>query len=1071
MSPGEHERRADGARVDGRSGESATADERTETIRVLHVDDEPSFADLTAEFLERDDDRFEVCTETRAHAGLERLANERIDCVVSDYEMPEMDGLEFLRAVREADEEVPFILFTGRGSEAVASDAIAAGVTDYLQKGAGTDQYTVLANRIGNAVEQARSRRALSASQERLSLFIDQSPLGVIEWNGEFEVVRVNDAAQEILGYDEATLRGGSWERIVPEEDAADVGNAVSDLLADEGGYHSVNRNVRADGSEVICEWHNRVVTDDQGNVVAVFSQFQDVTERRERRRAIEDLHESTRDLVGAPSREAVAEITIDAASNILDMPINAVYVHDEDADALVPLADSEAARATLGEPPVFDAGSALAWEAFESGEPLLYDDVSEVAERYNDETEVRSEVIVPLGEHGVLIAGTTAPDTFDDTDVALARVLASAAEEALSRFDREASLRQSRERYRTLVENFPDGGVFLVDDDLRYLLAGGDEIAALGLSSDSIVGSTVSEVVPDDIASEQEPHFRAALDGERRVFEQTYGGEHYRITAVPLGDADVDTAMVVSQNVTERKERLRKLRTLIDTLPGMVYRCRCEPGWPMEDVRGNVEELTGYTAEALESVDGIWGEEVLLDGERDRLWETVQEAVAADESFEVTYRIETRDGDVRWMWERGRAVRSEGETVALEGFITDITDREEATERLESFIAAASDVLMIVDEEGQFREVSSSIERVTGHDPADLEGGSVGDYVHEDDLPAVREAYEAMDDAADTTTERVQYRFRSADGDWQWLESVATDRRQTTLDGYVVTTRDVTERRERRRELERRNERLDAFASVVSHDLRNPLSVAQGYLEMLRADRDDDRLAEVGGALDRMERIIDDLLALAREDDVEAGAIDLSTLADEAWRTVDTAAATLTVADAPSIRADPARTTRLLENLFRNSVEHGSTSSRAEPDDSVEHGSTSSRTESDDSVEHGSTSSRTESDDSVEHGTETRPADGDESVEPHAGACSDLAVEVGPLEDGEGFYVADDGTGLGTELRERVFESGYTTDEDGLGLGLSIVERIADAHGWRVAAVESADGGARFEFRGVETV
>jgi len=1056
MSPGEHDDDAGGAGEDGEDG-SSSASERAETIRVLHVDDEPSFAELTAEFLERVDDRFEVHTETRARDGLARVTEEQIDCVVSDYEMPNMDGLEFLRAVREADEEVPFILFTGRGSEAVASDAIAAGVTDYLQKETGTDQYTVLANRIGNAVEQSRSRRALAESQKRLSLFIDQSPLGVIEWNDAFEVVRINDAAEAILGYDEATLRGGSWEPFVADVDIPAVQNTVDALLADEGGYHSVNRNVRADGTEIVCEWHNRVVTDEDGRVVAVFSQFQEVTERHERRQAIEDLHERTRDLVGASSREAVAEITIDAAANILDMPINAVYVHDAESDALVPVADSDAARATLGEPPVFDGGEGLVWEAFESGEPLLYDDVSEVPGRYNDETRVSSEIIVPLGEHGVLIAGATDPDVFDATDVSLARVLASAAEEALSRLDREASLRQSRQRYRTLVENFPDGGVFLVDDDLRSLLAGGTEIEAVGLSSDEIIGSTVHDVFPEDIANELAPHLRAAIDGERRSFEQTFQGEQYRITTVPLGDGDVDTAMAVSQNVTERKERLRKLRTLIDNLPGMVYRCRNEPGWPMVEVRGGVEELTGYTAETLESVDGIWGEEVLLDEERERLWESVQEAVAADESFEVTYRIETKDGEIRWMWERGRGVRSEGEIVALEGFITDITDRKEATERLESFIAAASDVLMIVDEEGRFREVSSSIERLTGHAPADLEGKSVADYVHEDDLPDVREAYETMDDSVDVTTERVQYRFRSADGDWQWLESVATDRTDTSLDGFVVTTRDVTDRRERRRELERRNERLDAFASVVSHDLRNPLSVARGYLQMLRADHDDDRLAEVGGALDRMERIIDDLLTLAREDDVETRPTDLSTLADEAWGTVDTAAATVSTADAPSVQADPERTRRLLENLFRNAVEHGSTSPRSQA-----HG---------DAVEHGSTNSRAKPDDSVEHGTETAPSDAADSVGSRSGVCSDLAVEVGALDGEAGFYVADDGPGLDPQLRERVFDSGYTTEEDGLGLGLSIVERIADAHGWRVSVTESADGGARFEFCGVETV
>ena len=112
-----------------------------DTVRILHVDDELSFADLAATFLQREDDRFRVETETSASEGLGRLADEQFDCVISDYNMPGRDGIEFLRAVRDEYPDLPFVLFTGRGSEEVASRAISAGVTDYLQKGSGTEQY------------------------------------------------------------------------------------------------------------------------------------------------------------------------------------------------------------------------------------------------------------------------------------------------------------------------------------------------------------------------------------------------------------------------------------------------------------------------------------------------------------------------------------------------------------------------------------------------------------------------------------------------------------------------------------------------------------------------------------------------------------------------------------------------------------------------------------------------------------------------------------------------------------------------------------------------------------------
>ncbi|MFW5938990.1 MAG: response regulator [Halolamina sp.] len=92
--------------------------------RILHVDDDPDFSDLVQAFLEREDESFEVVTETSASAGIDRLQGNGIDCVVSDYEMPESDGLAFLERVQETHPELPFILFTGKDSEEIASRAI-----------------------------------------------------------------------------------------------------------------------------------------------------------------------------------------------------------------------------------------------------------------------------------------------------------------------------------------------------------------------------------------------------------------------------------------------------------------------------------------------------------------------------------------------------------------------------------------------------------------------------------------------------------------------------------------------------------------------------------------------------------------------------------------------------------------------------------------------------------------------------------------------------------------------------------------------------------------------------------
>ncbi|WP_135667645.1 response regulator [Halorhabdus rudnickae] len=152
--------------------------EMGDEIVVLHVDDEPAIRETVAILLEREDQQLTVDTAASAETALEILDDSAVDCIVSDYEMPGMDGIDFLEAVREMDPELPFVLYTGRGSEEIASEAIACGVTDYLQKGTGSSQYAVLANRVTNAVttyhsqEHARImqriQRVLRAVNQRL---------------------------------------------------------------------------------------------------------------------------------------------------------------------------------------------------------------------------------------------------------------------------------------------------------------------------------------------------------------------------------------------------------------------------------------------------------------------------------------------------------------------------------------------------------------------------------------------------------------------------------------------------------------------------------------------------------------------------------------------------------------------------------------------------------------------------------------------------------------------------------------------------------------------------------------
>ena len=148
-----------------------------ETVTVLHVDDEPDFAELAGTFLERMNGDIEVVIETSVSDALSRLeCSASVDCIVSDYQMPEQNGIEFLEAVREEYPRLPFILFTGKGSEEVASDAVSAGVTDYMQKESGTDQFQILANRIEHVVDGYRFQHMCAQRGQRLDTLISNLP-------------------------------------------------------------------------------------------------------------------------------------------------------------------------------------------------------------------------------------------------------------------------------------------------------------------------------------------------------------------------------------------------------------------------------------------------------------------------------------------------------------------------------------------------------------------------------------------------------------------------------------------------------------------------------------------------------------------------------------------------------------------------------------------------------------------------------------------------------------------------------------------------------------------------------
>ncbi|MUW14350.1 PAS domain S-box protein [Halorubrum sp. CBA1125] len=305
---------------------SATPD----AIRVLHVDDEPDFAEMAASFLEREDDRFEVATAISASDGVRRLADAEFDCIVSDYEIPGTDGIEFLETVREEYPNLSFILYTGKGSEEVASDAITAGVTDYLQKGVGTDQYTVLANRITNAVEHHRSQRTLAQRNQELRRYERMinsmhEAACIYDAAGRFELV--NEYLADWYGTTRSELEG-EWSSLIPHIREHAAGDPYGDLLA--GNRDELQGELEGDfprHGHAVLEYRLTPLTVD-GTIEAVVGVARDVTERKERER---ELRERTEEL-----EELTTQLEDQYRHLFEEAPVMAVVTRAEDGEPVI---------------------------------------------------------------------------------------------------------------------------------------------------------------------------------------------------------------------------------------------------------------------------------------------------------------------------------------------------------------------------------------------------------------------------------------------------------------------------------------------------------------------------------------------------------------------------------------------------------------------------------------------------------------------------------------------------------------------------------------------------------------
>ena len=323
----------------------------------------------------------------------------------------------------------------------------------------------LLAELVGTELSRRASRRELERTNSRLASVVDAAPSPIVETAPDGTVRRWNHAAEEVFGWSAAEVRGEPDPTVPRGVDTA----ARRRSRAADGERVRGEEGVRLcrDGSRLNVLVSAAPVTDADGTVESVLTVMEDISAQKRIESQLRALQETAREVTLAESVAEIGEITVEAAERVLDQSLTGVWEYDPNTDALEPLAETDASRELFEGVPRFERGDGLAWEAFQAGEVRVYDDLQSVPGRYNPDTPVRSELLAPLGDVGLLVTGSTDRQSFTEADVDLFRVLASTAAAAIRRTRRETELRRQNER----LDEFAS----VVAHDLRNPLAVAD--------------------------------------------------------------------------------------------------------------------------------------------------------------------------------------------------------------------------------------------------------------------------------------------------------------------------------------------------------------------------------------------------------------------------------------------------------------------------------------------------------------------------------------------------------------------------------------------------------------------
>ncbi len=432
--------------------------------------------------------------------------------------------------------------------------------------------------------------------------------------------------------------------------------------------------------------------------------------------------------------------------------------------------------------------------------------------------TDVRFAIERPNGDRRFL--STNASPLFDDNGDFDGMV--AVLEDITDKVKTNKELKKSKERYKKYFEKSGDA-IFIVkmggNNHWEILEANSTAEQQTGYSRDELIGmNIVDDLVVCQPDGNLEEEYEKLAQGETINYTQKKkrkdGTEYWtEVVVSPLNHEGKQANISINRDITERRQALERLEKqkreksiLLKNLPGMAYKCDNDRDWTMRFVSDGCEELTGYTPEELINNSLVSYHDLIVEEDRQMVWEEVQKHLKVQEPFKLEYRIRTSSGELKWVWERGRGIFDEaGQLKNLQGIITDVTDRKEMEFKLRenekkfrSYVENAPLAVFIASEDGRLLEANERACKLTGYSEEELLEMKVPDLHPPEISEDVKKAFGELLKKGEM---KADFPYLRKDGTKGYFLLNAVELPRSRFLGFAL---DITKRKEAQQKLEK---------------------------------------------------------------------------------------------------------------------------------------------------------------------------------------------------------------------------------------------------------------------------